>query len=160
MQLRKELEPEEISQEKRKNIIEEKIKKIEELIWQGRVKKEVEELNDYTGRDFDEIFFHETWSLTNRETIVEIAARRPPSKVDDITKEELIEIVKRTYGKEYEEWEHNYYLRLFEVNIPHPGGSDLIFWPEDNQNPTPEEIVNKALSYKRIAVKKPKQNSE
>ena len=36
---------------------------------------------------------------------------------------------------------------LFRVNVPHPDGTDLIFWPKIEFD-TPEALVDYALSYK------------
>ena len=42
----------------------------------------------------------------------------------------------------------------FEANVPRPGASDLIFWPEhaigERRELTPEQVVDIALSYKPI----------
>jgi hypothetical protein len=41
---------------------------------------------------------------------------------------------------------------LFVRNVPHPEADDLIFYPqkEFGHEPTPEEVVDRALSYKPI----------
>jgi hypothetical protein len=36
---------------------------------------------------------------------------------------------------------------LFEANVPHPDGTDLIYWPKIEFD-TPEALVDYALSYK------------
>ena len=45
-------------------------------------------------------------------------------------------------------------IRNFSANVPHPEASDLIYWPEHafgpGADPTPEEIVDRALSYRAI----------
>lgn len=40
-------------------------------------------------------------------------------------------------------------IDLFVANVPHPRASDLIFYPnrEFGREPTPEEVVDRALSY-------------
>ncbi len=66
----------------------------------------------------------------------------------------MVEIVRRLSEGGYEtEEEDDHYLQLFENNVPHPGASDLIFWPEREfgaHEPTAEEIVDRALSYRPI----------
>lgn len=50
-------------------------------------------------------------------------------------------------------------MELFDNNVPHPNGSNLFSYPENfnerkndllKYNPTVEEVVDKALSYKPI----------
>ena len=37
--------------------------------------------------------------------------------------------------------------RMFRANVPHPDGTDLIYWPKVNFD-NPEELVDYALAYK------------
>jgi hypothetical protein len=78
-----------------------------------------------------------------------------------MTREELIELGYKLKNFKGSEEEHCYLLNLFSENVPHPNGSALFYYPEhynarrDNlskYNPTVEEIVDKALSYKPIAL--------
>ena len=50
-------------------------------------------------------------------------------------------------------------MKIFDANVPHPNGSNLFSYPENynarrdkisDYNPTVEEVVDKALSYKPI----------
>jgi len=54
------------------------------------------------------------------------------------------------------EEEHDRLIELFERNVPRPGASDLIFWPErvvgEQRELSAEEVVDIALSYKPIAL--------
>jgi hypothetical protein len=64
-----------------------------------------------------------------------------------LNKEELIDLVKDIMdvkGKTEEQLVE--LLEVLKKNVPHPAPSDLIYW----ENLTPEEIVDKALSYKPI----------
>ena len=67
--------------------------------------------------------------------------------------EQLIELVRKTMLAEADEAEMDDMVRTFEANVPHPDGSDLIFWPTGvphdptQPEPTAEEIVDKALSF-------------
>ncbi|WP_197517285.1 bacteriocin immunity protein [Microbacterium karelineae] len=68
-----------------------------------------------------------------------------PERVPDITREELIEIVDRISAADDS---GDFYLELFEMNVPHPEASDLIFWPpEELQDASSAQIVDAALSY-------------
>jgi hypothetical protein len=82
--------------------------------------------------------------------------------VPDITRDELIEIVRLAMTVDPQD--ARYYCDLFDKNVPMPGASSLIYWPEDTKdwyrrhpdgsmsdyNPTPEEIVDKATAPGRI----------
>lgn len=64
-----------------------------------------------------------------------------------MTKEELLLLVKdivEVNGKK--ESEIDLLIDMFIKNVPHPSASDLIYY----ENLTPEEIVEKALSYQPI----------
>jgi hypothetical protein len=64
-----------------------------------------------------------------------------------MTREELIDLVKQiTTPKGKTEEEINKLIDVLERNVPHPAVTDLIFY----DNLSPEEVVDKALSYKPI----------
>lgn len=63
-----------------------------------------------------------------------------------MTKEELIELVKKICNPDLPDELGSKYIDILEENVPHPAPSDLIFW--DFRNLTPEEIVEIALNYK------------
>lgn len=76
-----------------------------------------------------------------------------------MSKEDLLKLLKiitnagydEETGKKYSEKEIDRLVEIFEENIPHPGGSDLIFYPELcglKIDASPEEIVECALNYK------------
>ena len=70
-----------------------------------------------------------------------------------LNKPELIELVKQILNPNNGDIKRSKLLEFLEENVSHPAISDLIFWPQDNDlglNPTIEEIVDKALSYKPI----------
>jgi hypothetical protein len=78
-----------------------------------------------------------------------------------MTREELIELGKKIVNCEGTEEEHCKLLNLFSENVPHPNGAGLFYYPENynarrddlsKYNPTVEEVVDKALSYKPIAL--------
>ncbi len=67
------------------------------------------------------------------------------SKLD---REQLIEIARRLVSGDGDDAEVAAWIRELQANVPYPGVSDLIFYPEGGRTPTPEEVVDKALSYK------------
>jgi hypothetical protein len=72
---------------------------------------------------------------------------------DKLSREELVELVRKIRNVEGNEEEIVAWVNLFENNVPHPEASGLIFWSSKyglSSNPSPEEIVDKALSYKPL----------
>jgi hypothetical protein len=74
-----------------------------------------------------------------------------------MTREELILLGKKIVNNEGTEEEIDEMYDLFSFNVPHPNGANLFFYPENyNANlddiseydPTVEEVVDLALSYK------------
>lgn len=73
-------------------------------------------------------------------------------------RENLIALVKEIMSpKGKSEEDIDSLIDLLKKNVPHPEVSDLIYW----NDLTPEEIVDKALSYKAIQLgSPPKKNFE
>jgi hypothetical protein len=71
-----------------------------------------------------------------------------------MNREELINLVKVIIdvNSNKSEEEIDALLQTLEDNVPHPAPSDLIYWVDL----TPEEIVDRALSYKPIILPPPK----
>ena len=70
-----------------------------------------------------------------------------------LTRDELIEIVRKLQQCEGTEQEQNELLALLDANVPYPAVSDLIYgWGFDvvESELTPEEVVDIALAYKQI----------
>ncbi|MEU1665261.1 hypothetical protein ABZ547_16860 [Streptomyces sparsogenes] len=67
----------------------------------------------------------------------------------DLTREQLIDLVARIILFDGTEEEVGRMEALFEENVPYPGAYSLIY--QSDPEMTPEEIVDKALSYKAIA---------
>ena len=76
-----------------------------------------------------------------------------------MTREELIELGRKIVLCEGTEEEIDAMYKLFSKNVPHPNGANLFYYPENydagkyditQYNPTVEEVVDKALSYKPI----------
>ena len=68
--------------------------------------------------------------------------------LNKLTREELINLVNRIVGCEGSEEEIDEMIEVVKRNVPHPEISDLIYWNEEEL--TPEQIVDKALEYKPI----------
>jgi hypothetical protein len=156
VELRKELQPVKVSNAWKMEI-ENRILQIEEALADGKnADPLIEEFNRITGRHYDRSFFENYWRSIGLDEFVHKASQPVPKKVEGVTKEELAELVRRamdfeTYGPDTE-----LYMEIFDAQVPMPNASNLIFWPEadpyDNMNeynPTPEEIVEKALRWKQ-----------
>jgi uncharacterized protein YlzI (FlbEa/FlbD family) len=79
-----------------------------------------------------------------------------------MTREELIELGKKIVNCEGTEEEIDKMYEVFSINVAHPNGANLFFYPEnynarkDNiseYNPSVEEVVDKCLAYKPIILK-------
>lgn len=148
MKLRKELLPTERTDEFKKMIksriefIEQKLDKNEDIT------QEVIEFNSITGRDYDLSFFQDYWTFMSIDEFVTEACSPIPQKVFDITKEELIELVRR--AKDYETYKEdtNFYVQVLKANTIMPDISDLLCYNKEKL--TPEQLVEKALNYKPI----------
>ncbi|WP_327396651.1 hypothetical protein [Streptomyces phaeochromogenes] len=67
----------------------------------------------------------------------------------DLTREQLVELVRRIVAFDGAEEEVDAMEELFESSVPFPGAYSLIYHAEPEL--TPEEIVEKALSYRAVA---------
>ena len=68
-------------------------------------------------------------------------------------RDELIELVERIMRAEgADEAEADALVDRFEASVPHPAASDLIFYPDAHfgHEPTAEEVVDRALSYRPL----------
>jgi hypothetical protein len=68
-----------------------------------------------------------------------------------LSREELIVIVQKLFDGVGEEEESCRWVQMFEDNVCHPSGSDLIFYPEQEFE-SAEQLVDFALAYKPIAL--------
>ncbi|KMM55698.1 hypothetical protein ACH95_18560 [Bacillus glycinifermentans] len=66
--------------------------------------------------------------------------------MSELSKEELISLVKKIMNPELDDDTVSEYIDLLEKNVPHPAPSDLIFWSDEDY--TAEQIVEIALNYK------------
>lgn len=73
-----------------------------------------------------------------------------PNAPEKLSRSELIELVKKICDAEGTEEEQEDMMSLLQANVPHPEVSDLIYYPPDDAELSPEEIVDRALAYKPI----------
>jgi hypothetical protein len=123
---------------------------IDELVERGNsAAAAVEALNDATGHSFSLDDFRNHCGASDREALIERACSPPPVRLPDITRDELVEIVRRILADPTDDW----YIEAFECNTVLPGASDLIFHPPPElRDATAEEIVDTALAYRPIAL--------
>lgn len=119
--------------------------------------KDIELIKEISGRDHYDVDYFE--SLHSHSSIDEFAAEASlpvPVRVSDITREELIEIIRLAKDSK---WPNDlYYSALFDLNVPMPGASNLLYYPENwksgqeisKYDPSPEEIVERATDPSNI----------
>ena len=109
------------------------------------VEREIAAFNAATGHACDRADFAAFAGAEDAEDFVLRALLPPPPRLPDITRAELIEIVRRI--REHA-GETDHYLALFAANVPHPAAGDLIFWPPPHlANASDAEIVDAALTH-------------
>jgi hypothetical protein len=123
---------------------------IEELVDRGEdATAAIETLNATTGHSFGLDDFRYRCGAPDREQLVEMACAPPPVRLPDVTRDELVEVVRRILADPTDDW----YIAAFENNTVMPGASSLIFYPPpDLRVATAEEIVDAALAYRPIAL--------
>jgi hypothetical protein len=146
--------------------IESAIKRIESVLeGAGDATDLICQFNEDTGRDYDEDYFRHYWRSVSLENFVRQAARPTPGRAQDVTREELIEILRRASPRT-EDPVYEYFLEIFDADVALPNASNLLFWPSnydanrDRQtigtyDPTYEEIVDEVLSYRVMALPPP-----
>lgn len=144
MNLRDELTPRPISADTL-SVLCDQLEELTALVEHSRPHgRELAAFNAAVGGSFNTADIGGVHAAESAEDFVRHALNRPRT-VHDITRDELIEIVNRITT----EVEHSeFYLELFEMNVPDPEASDLIYWPPDELvNASSEEIVDAALRY-------------
>lgn len=69
--------------------------------------------------------------------------------LSDYTEAEFLGLVREIFnGADKSEEEHGYYVGEFNRIAGHPSGSDLIYYPENNIEPTPESVVNEVKEWR------------
>ncbi|WP_426502432.1 hypothetical protein ACPPVO_32880 [Dactylosporangium sp. McL0621] len=134
----------------RRVAIGEAILRIEELVDRGDdATAAIEKLNEMTGHSFGLDDFHHHCGAPDREQLIEWACAPRPVRLPDVTRDELVEIVRRILADPTDDW----YIEAFERNTVMPGASGLIFHPPPElRDATAQEIVDAALAYRPIAL--------
>ena len=105
----------------------------------------IDVFNAETGRSYSLVDFLEYGGWRSLESFALEAARSARPRVDDVGREELIEIVRRIQASGPD---NNFYLSLFRANTPRPHASDLIFHPRaDLVEGSADAIVDAALAH-------------
>jgi hypothetical protein len=118
---------------------------------EGQCDEELVEFNklantSLTLREFQGIYK----AVAPEDFVRDLLYRRSVTQVPDLSRAEMVEIVSRLQTADEE---HGFYLALFELYCKHPGGTDLIFYPDailelsKDREPTAEEIADCALNW-------------
>ncbi|MEV0567130.1 hypothetical protein [Dactylosporangium sp. NPDC050588] len=126
------------------------VQRIEELVGSGAdAAAAVAALNETTGHRFGPDDFRYHCGAPDREALIEWACAAPPARLPDITRDELVEIVRRILADPADDWS----IAAFDHNTVMPGASGLIFHPPPAlRDATAEQIVDAALAYRPIAL--------
>ena len=153
MKLRKELEPPEFQSE----LISRLVEIVEDVDRRYRNKQDYSnlliEFRNITGVElnFREVVIYLNTLDPGIEAIIRYAITKPP-KLDDITDEEYLEIIRRILKHEYnDEHAYSFYLDLLHVNLCNPHISDA-FREDSGQELSPESVLKKAREYKPICL--------
>ncbi|MCF2526960.1 hypothetical protein [Yinghuangia soli] len=153
MELRAELRPPAVPAERLAWLCAE-IERIEAVIREGtdeEVEAALAAFNAETGHAFTELDLHEYWGACSVEELALCAARPARPRVPDITRDELVEILRRIMDGDPES---DYYALILQTNVPNPRVLDLVFGrlPEELRDAGPEELLDAALAYRPIAL--------
>ena len=106
----------------------------------------VNEFEANTYPDASELIFEWGDRFKNAAELVDWALGE--LEMEKLTRDELIEVTRKLMTVDIaDEFESMWLTALFAANIPHPDGTDLIFYPKIEFK-TPEELVDYALAYK------------
>ncbi|MCA9028373.1 MAG: hypothetical protein KDA86_24390 [Planctomycetaceae bacterium] len=133
----------------------------------GEWEKELEEFNRLAGTSIPFLFQGIYGGESHDEWVRRVLLYESTKLTADVTREELIEIVRRIISDEFFN-DRDAYMALFDVNVGVEGAAMLLFDPPgydqstntwgggrrmDEYDPTPEEVVDMALE-KRSTLKK------
>lgn len=96
-------------------------------------------------RQYDRDTFFELYSAMDSRSFAETAAKGPAPVHDDLTREELIEVVQIFTAAPSEA---GFFIEYLERNFPGSFSSDLIYWPHKEM--TAEETVDELLLRERL----------
>ncbi|KUL47041.1 hypothetical protein [Streptomyces regalis] len=149
--LRPELLPAPVPQVRLRELIS-AIERIEHLLHCGEratAQAAIAGFNEDTGHAYGAYDFLAYSGSRSVEEFAREAARPAYPRVPDITRDELVAIVRRVleFGPD-----DDYHLLLFETNVVHPAASGLIFHPPAGlEDASAEQIVDAALAHRPIA---------
>ncbi|MEV6056697.1 hypothetical protein [Streptomyces sp. NPDC052107] len=149
MELRRELLPPPVPAERLAEVGAE-IERIEALLREDEEvgRRAVDAFNAATGHAYDPFAFLEWWAARDLEEFALEAARPAWPRVPDITRDELIEIVRRMRaGYATGDPDADYYRLVLEVNVAHPRSFGVT-----EQDAPPERIVDELLAHRPIAL--------
>ena len=117
----------------------------DELMTPAEADRLIEDFEASTYPQATELIFNWRHKFRNTAEIVDYALG--DMKLPKLTRDELVEVTRKLMTADVaDEFESNYLTNLFNTNIGHPSGSDLIFYPDVGFK-TPEELVDYALAY-------------
>jgi hypothetical protein len=146
MELRPELSPPPVGRSRLEELSRE-IERISGLLYAGEPAGEaIAAFNAETGHAYDASDFAEYHGWRSLDDFAVEAARPAYPKVPDVTRDELVEIVRRLLAADPET---DFYLLLLRANVAHPGASDLIYQAGPGDA---EQIVDALLSHRPIAL--------
>lgn len=151
VELRSELRPPPVSREQR-DALGREIGVIAELLSTGAAGAdgEVEAFNARTGHAYTALDFTGYGGSRSLDDFATEAARPSHPRVAEVTRDELVEVVRRILAGDPDT---DYYLRLLEANVPHPRAADLVFHPSPGEDGgSPERIVDEAMRYRPFAL--------
>jgi hypothetical protein len=129
------------------------IERIEGLLERGeqaRALTAIGAFNEATGHGYQAYDFLAYSGSRSVEEFALEAARPARPRVPDITRDELIEIVRRALAPGPDQ---DYYLLLFETNMKLPGALRLIHHPPAHlADASAEQIVDAALAYRPVTL--------
>ncbi|MGW7524395.1 hypothetical protein [Streptomyces sp. NPDC054783] len=149
MELRRELLPPPVSAERLAELGAE-IERTEALLREDEEagRRAVDAFNAATRHSYGPFAFLEWWASRDLERFALEAARPAWPRVPDITRDELIELVRRVRaGYATGDPDADHYLLVVEVNVAHPRPFGVI-----EQDAPPERIVDELLAHRPIAL--------
>ncbi|PWI13503.1 hypothetical protein DI272_04665 [Streptomyces sp. Act143] len=152
MDLRPELRPAPVPEQRLRDLARD-IVRIEELLHKGEQRAAdaaIAAFDEDTGHSYGRHDFLTYDGWRSAEEFAREAARPAWPRVPDITRDELVEIVR---GALEPGPDQPYFLLLFRANVAHPGASDLLFHPPaDLVDASAEQIVDAALAHRPLAL--------
>lgn len=110
------------------------------------------ELNSLAAHQFDVDTIACAFSSQSIDELAAELATPPPKHVADVSRDDLIAVVRKILEPDTSERERLWYLDFMTRNTPHPAVSDLIYWPGHDDKVLAEDVVDQALAYTPIVL--------